>query len=206
MTKKRVGLYGGTFNPIHFGHLNLAITLKEKQDLSEIWFIPTHVTPLRAQTPSLSPHHRLKMLELALEEIPGFEICEEELNRPPPSYTVDTVKEILKKYPSFDFFLLFGEDSLLRFREWKDPLEIVKLVPLFIGSRRNIELVKRLPSLGFREEIGAAIRKGMVETPQIEISATQTRERLKKRLYCGHLMPAKVLDYIYENQLYSNNQ
>jgi nicotinate-nucleotide adenylyltransferase len=200
---KRIGIFGGTFNPVHFGHINLALELKEKKDLTEVWFIPSLLSPLRMHETLLEAHHRANMLTLALAEIPGFELCDLELRRPPPSYTIDTVKEILELYPQHTFFLLFGEDSLMRFREWKEPLEIVRLLPLLIGSRPNSGLLKLLPTLGFNEEIASAIRKGLIPTRQMEISATELRERLKKRLYCGHFLSRKVLDYIYENQLYS---
>jgi nicotinate-nucleotide adenylyltransferase len=201
--KRKIGLFGGTFNPIHFGHINLAIECKEKKELSEIWFIPSPLSPFRLLEAPLPVHHRLKMLEAALLPIPGFEICNIELKRPPPSYTVDTLKEILDLYPHDSFFLLCGEDSLMRFPEWKEPLEIVRSADLLIGSRPTSELMKLLPTLGFNEEISSAIRKGLLTTRQMEISATEIRERIKKRLYCGHLLPEKVLGYIYENQLYS---
>ena len=144
------------------------------------------------------------MLELTLADIPGFELCTLELNRLPPSYTIDTIREILTAYPQHAFSLLFGEDSLLRFGEWKEPDEIVRLIPLLVGSRRHSELLEKLPKLGFSERITRAIEKGIVPTKQLEISATSIRERLKKNLYCRHLLPGKVLDYIYENQLYYN--
>src|ERR1700733_7274475 len=203
---KRIGLFGGTFNPIHFGHINVALELKEKNELTEVWFIPSLLSPLRLQDPPLSAQHRLKMLELALADIPEFQICDSELKCPLPSYTVYTVKEILTMHPTQFFFLLLGEDSLNRFQEWKEPFEIVRQIPLLIGSRPHSNFLNILPTLGLSEEITSAICKGLVITRQMEISATEIRERLKKTLYCGHLVPWKVLDYIYENQLYFKPQ
>lgn len=204
MKRKRVGLLGGTFNPIHFGHLNLALEIQEKRDLEEVWFIPSLLSPLRTHEALISPEHRLNMLALALGPVPGFQICPVELERPPPSYTIDTIKEIVSLYPEPLFHLILGEDSLIRFQEWKEPDEIVRLLPLLIGSRRHSELESRFPSLGLSQEITEAIRKGLVATRQLEISASEVRERLKKRLYCGHFLPLKVLDYICANQLYFN--
>jgi len=201
MTKK-IGLFGGTFNPIHFGHINLALELKEKKELDEVWLVPSLLSPLRMHESLLAPSHRLQLLSLIVSDVPGFKVCDIELKRSAPSYTVDTVKQILDLHPENAFFLLFGEDSLMRFREWKEPLEIVRAIHLLIGSRPYSELLKLLPKLGFSEEISAAIRKGLVPTRQMEISATEIRDRLKKRMYCGHLLPRKILDYIYENQLY----
>lgn len=201
--KKKIGLLGGTFNPIHFGHLNLALELKEKNDLSEVWFIPCHISPLRLNEIQTPPHHRLNLLTLALKDLPEFKICDLEIKKPPPSYTIDTIKEILSMHPESSFYLLCGEDSLLRFSEWKEPLEIIRTIPLLIGSRPFSKLLNLLPTLGLNPEIFSAIQKGLVETRQMEISATEIRERLKKKVYCRHLMPGNVLDYIYENQLYS---
>jgi nicotinate-nucleotide adenylyltransferase len=203
---KCIGLFGGTFNPLHVGHLNLALELREKKELDEVWFIPSLLSPFRQHESLLSSDHRLKILEIALQDIPFFKICNLELMRPAPSYTIDTIKQIKKLYPKEQFSLLFGEDSLMRFREWKEPLEIVRHVPLHIGSRHHSDLLKRLPTLGLNEEIAAAIRKGLIPTRQMEISSTWVRERLKKRLFCAHLLPGKVLDYISENQLYSMSQ
>jgi nicotinate-nucleotide adenylyltransferase len=203
---KKIGLFGGTFNPVHFGHINLALELREKKELEEVWFVPSLLSPLRMHESLPLAHHRLNMLALALSDIPGFKISDVELKRPPPSYTVDTIREILALYPGNNFFLLFGEDSLKRFPEWKEPLEIVRRIPLLIGSRPHSDLLKLLPALGFNEEISSAIRKGLLSTRQMEISATEIRERLKKKLYCGHFLPVKILDYIYENQLYFTPQ
>jgi nicotinate-nucleotide adenylyltransferase len=200
----KTGLLGGTFNPVHFGHINLAIELMEKNKLDEIWFIPTLISPLRSHEELVSSDHRKRMLELAVQGIPGFDISTIELDRSPPSYTIDTVKNVMADYPCRNFFMLFGEDTLIRFQEWKDPLEIVRRIPLLIGSRLHSHLLKRLPAMGLTEEIASAIEKGIMVTKQLEISATEIRDRLKRKLYCGHFLPGKVLDYIYENQLYSS--
>ena len=204
--KKRIGLFGGTFNPIHFGHINLSLELKEKNNLDEVWLIPSLLSPFRAHEEALSPQHRLNMLNLVASDIPGFVVCDLELRRSPPSYTVDTVKEILSVYQNNTFFLLLGEDTVVRFHEWKDPLEIVRCIPLLIGSRPHSALIDMLPNLGLSEEIVEAILTAVLPTRQMEISATNIRERLKKNLYCGHFVPGKVLDYIYENQLYFTPQ
>lgn len=200
--KKKIGLFGGTFNPIHFGHINLVLELKEKNGLDEVWLIPSLISPFRIQEPILAARHRLKMLQCVASELEGLKIVDLELKRTPPSYTVDTVKEIQAANPESSFFLLFGEDTLIRFSEWKDPLEIVRRIPLLIGSRHHSELLHLLPTMKLPVEISTAIQNGIQPTRQMEISATDIRERLKKKLYCGHFVPGKVLDYIYENQLY----
>jgi nicotinate-nucleotide adenylyltransferase len=199
---EKIGLFGGTFNPIHFGHLNLALELREKGGLDRVWFIPALVSPFRVDEAIISYPHRFKMVEIALSDFPGFEVSTIELSRPPPSFMIDTIREILSTYSEKNFFLLLGEDSLLRFNEWKEPLEIVRKMPLLIGSRHPSTLLKQLPHLNFDREIVAAIKQGMTVIRQLEISATEIRERLKNGLNCIPFLPSKVLDYIYENQLY----
>lgn len=192
-----IGVLGGTFNPIHFGHIHLAISLKEACSLKEIWFIPANISPLRVKEESVSPEKRYKMVELAVEDIPDFHVLDIEINRPGPSFTIETIEELLIKEHNLAW--LMGSDALKQFAQWREYERIAKLVPLLIGSR--------LPSqssslLLFPEDVKKTIQQGLVEIPQMEISATTIRERLKKGLYCGHLVPGKVLDYIYENQLY----
>lgn len=202
--KKKIGLFGGTFNPPHYGHLNLALELREAHSLEEVWWLPNQLSPLRQKEPLLEAKHRLYMLELMLEEIEEFKICQLELERSAPSYTIDTVKEILKSHPDDEFFLLLGEDVLYRFGDWKETLQIVRHIALLIGLRPHSDLLEHLCSVKLDEEIKIAITQGLTSIRQMDISATDLRERLNKRLYCKHLFPGKILDYIYENQLYFN--
>lgn len=196
-----IGLFGGSFNPVHFGHLNMALELKEKKGLDAVWFIPSH-SPFRVEEEMAPAHHRQKMVELALEGIEGFYLCDLELVCSAPSYTIDTLRHIQKCWPCHSFSLLLGEDVLLRFSEWKEVDEIVRLSPLLVAARPASDLCARMGQLGLSDEIQKVIKKGMVSTRQLEISSTDIRKRLKNHLYCGHLLPWKVLDYISVNQLY----
>lgn len=200
----KVGLFGGSFNPVHHGHLNLALELKERKGLDEVWFIPSLLSPFKQEEPPLDAEHRLRMLELALEPFEEFKVCPIELQRSPPSYTIDTVKQLVAAHPQESFYLLLGADTLQGFSAWKSPLEIVRTLPLLIAARHNFDLESHLPTLKLGEEISAAIVQGLVPSRELEISGRDIRERLKKGLYCGHLIPAKVLDYIYAHQLYFN--
>src|SRR5436853_4449646 len=139
MTIKRIGLFGGTFDPIHFGHLNLAFELMEKRGLDQVWFIPTQINPFKMEVPPTSMEHRLTMVQLAIRDIPQFHLKDLEKKRPPPSYTIHTLQafiaeEAYSPTPN-QFYLLLGEDSLPGFFQWHLPEEIVKLVPLLIGLR-----------------------------------------------------------------------
>lgn len=199
---KKIGFFGGTFDPIHFGHLNLAIELAEKGKLDEIWFSPAYVSPLKKDEHPLPVLHRLEMLRLATQGIPFARIYDQETHQPAPSYTYETLKVLTEKEKDKQFFLLLGDDSLTLFSRWYKPLEIVRLVPLLVGSR----LQKfNLKELHLEPEIEQSIQKGWMPTTHFEISATNIRERLKWRLYCGHLLPKEVLDYIKEHHLYLNS-
>ncbi|MBS0623688.1 MAG: nicotinate (nicotinamide) nucleotide adenylyltransferase [Verrucomicrobia bacterium] len=180
MEDSLIGLFGGSFNPVHFGHLNLAIYLKETYQLSEVWWIPAHASPFRLHEPMVSPQHRFKMVELALEGLEDFKVLDLEVCRPPPSYTIDTIRQLQSMYPNKKFALLCSEDVLEYLDSWKEAEELKKRVRILVGARE----------------------KQRDSCPIMQISSTQIRKRLEKGLYCGHLVPSKVLDYISENHLY----
>lgn len=205
MHTKKIGLYGGTFDPVHFGHLNLAIEMLENCKLEEIWFCPARLNPHKqANVPSVDIYHRLQMLRLALKDVPHCRVLDIEAKREGPSFTIDTLRELIAIEEMSDtprqICLIIGDDAVPGFFQWNKPEEIVSIAPVFIGRRgtRAIEPLKGNPV------ICEALEKGSIHTHVMEISSTEIRERLANGLYCGHLMPAKVLDYIYQNRLYSN--
>lgn len=192
--KRQIGLYGGTFDPIHFGHINLAIEMYEKGELDEILFCPNYISPLKVENPPLaSAKERLDMTKLAIWDIPYFSLWDEEVKKGGISYTIDTIKALKKKFTDSAVRLIVAEDAMSEFTKWKDYKEILQLAPLLIGSR------SALSQKGMNLEIA---RQKLILTRNLEISSTDIRERLKKGLYCGHLMPLKVLDYIKQNSLY----
>lgn len=203
MSKLNIGLLGGTFDPIHFGHLNLAFELMEKKHLDQVWFIPAQINPFKMDVPPTSIEHRLKMTRLAIKDIPQFHLKDLEKERPPPSYTIHTLQTFIaleaSKPQQNQFYLLMGEDSVPGFIHWHLPEEIVRLVPLLIGSRSGLWEYKLDDyNLNIRE----AIQQGLTTTRLFDVSGTEIRKRLIQRLYCGHLIPASVLSYIQENRLY----
>ena len=187
-----IGLYGGSFDPIHNGHLNVAIGMMEAHNLDEIWFCPAMLNPLKQQKLSTTPENRLEMLKLAIEGFPGFQAIDIELKRPGPSYTIDTLDSLKGKLA-----LIIGEDSAKDFHLWRSPEKILARSEIIVASRG-----KRAPFTG-SPEIVTALNKGLTEIRLMEISSTEVRERLRNGKYCGHLVPTKVLDYITKHQLYS---
>ena len=195
--KRKIGFFGGSFDPIHLGHLNLAIQILEQKGLDQILFCPARLSPTKqGAPPRAAPKHRMNMLRLSLEDLPCSEPYEGELLAPPPSYTVDT----LKKMEGDQLYLILGEDLVGELDQWRDIEELLTRAPPLIGTRSGFSREKwdRLP-----QTLRVKIREGMCQIRGMDISSSLIRERLKKRVYCGHLLQEKVLAYIHQNGLYS---
>jgi nicotinate-nucleotide adenylyltransferase len=195
--KKTIGFYGGTFDPIHFGHLNLAVQLLEIHHLDEVLFCPAYCSPLKsASPPHASPQHRLEMVRIALEGMPRCRLTSYEVDRNDPSFTIDTLRMIQGEGKGeVKFRLLLSEEAAAHFDQWKDFRDLIRLAPPLIGTRS-------LPAL--RSSLTETLCPGFTQTKIFDISSTEIRARLKKGLYCGHLVPGKVLDYIRVNGLYKS--
>jgi nicotinate-nucleotide adenylyltransferase len=203
MKVKQIGFFGGTFDPIHFGHLNLAITLLEKAHLDGIVFCPAHHSPFKSQAkPRSSKMDRKEMVLLAISSISQFSFLDWELVRETPSYTIETIRFLTeqnsKMGEKIQYRLILGEDVLEGLQKWKEIEELIALAPPLIGSR-----LENPPALHhLSHSLRKAVLEGMVKIPILEISSTTIRERLEHKKYCGHLVPEKVLDYIYKNNSY----
>lgn len=197
---KKLGFFGGTFDPIHFGHLNLAIQIQEAHQLDEVFFCPTSLSPHKLQEqPAVSKEHRLAMTHLAIAPIKSFTLIDWELDQEGPSYTIDTIHELKKKYPDDQIHLILGEDSLKGLSSWKEAETLLKLAPPLIGTR---SIGKKWNLSAFSREVKEKILQGCTPIAVMDISSTVIRSRLLEEKYCGHLIPFKVLDYIYQNELY----
>lgn len=197
---KKIGIIGGSFDPIHFGHFHLALSLLEAHSLEEILWIPAKINPLKTKMP-VDDHHRLRMIQLATEDIPFFKISDAEIKRQGASYTIDTLRDLKNERPKDQFYLLLGDDVIPHFMKWKEPEAIIDLATILIGVRTDA----RLPDLDHLPmEIKKSFEKGWTPIPILDISSTNLRKRLKDNLLCSHLMPAKVLDYIAAHHLYSS--
>jgi len=196
---KKIGFYGGSFDPVHFGHINLCLEIAEKHQLDKVLICPANISPNKKRdSPPVSKDHRLKMTALAIEDIKDFQLIDNEIKRAGISYTVDTLNELKKIYPEDHFFLILGLDTFKDFSTWKNPDEILKLAEPLIGARDFIQLD---PHLKYFDDF----KKGMTKTQMFDISSTEIRKRIQEKKYIGHLLPAKVVDYIYDNGLYLNS-
>ena len=191
----RVGIFGGTFDPIHNGHLITAQSVKEIRELEKIIFIPAYISPHKQHAKASNAKHRLNMLKLAMDEIPFFECSDFEIKQHTISYTIDTLKEFKKYYDEID--LIIGYDNIFQFHTWKDPDEIFKLANVVVLKRKSshpIDYVDKYVESAY-----------FVETRGIEISATDIRNRVHEGLPIYYLVPEKVLEYINENKLYKDS-
>lgn len=195
-----VGILGGTFDPVHFGHLITAQSLLEIRKLKKIIFIPSYISPHKTDQEITEGNHRLRMLELAvygIESLPSggqaFEVSNIELKKESISYTVDTLEELSKQYENIE--LIIGLDNLLEFHTWKNPDRIIELAKLVVLKRRiaDEKIIKN-------KYYNAA---DFIDTPLIEISSSEIRERVKNSLPIDFLVPQKVKEYILTNNLYN---
>lgn len=189
-----IGLYGGSFNPPHLGHLIVAETLREQFRLDQIWWIPARQPPHKAEATLVSPQHRLAMTRRATHDHPAFAVSDVEVQRAGASYTVDTVRALQTAHPDETFSLLLGSDSLRHFSAWRDPEEIVARVSLIVYPRPGAAEVDVESSL--------AGRVRFAEAPLLAISGTAIRARLRAGRSIRYLVPEAVRVYIEQHGLY----
>jgi nicotinate-nucleotide adenylyltransferase len=188
----KIGIFGGTFDPIHMGHLITAQSVREIRNLDKIIFIPAFISPHKKSTEASSTEHRSNMIKIAIEDVPFFECSDIEIKKGGISYTVDTLRELKKNYDKIEFII--GYDNIFSFNKWKDPDEILKLAKILVLKRKS-----SLPPPFEDKYYHQAI---FVQTRGIEISSTDIRERVKHNQPIHFLVPQKVKEYIYKKKLY----
>lgn len=187
-----IGLYGGSFDPIHIGHLITTQSVLEKRKLEQIIFVPSHISPLKQDAKPIADFHRLEMVKLAIENNPQFSFSDSEIQKENISYTIDTLLELKKKYAEIE--LIIGFDNLCVFDKWYKPEEIFELAKVVV-MKRDVDNLSITKNSYFDRAI-------FVDTPTIEISSTDIRNRVKNGLPIDYLVPHKVKEYISQNRLY----
>lgn len=188
----KIGILGGTFDPIHYGHLITAQAVLELRELDKIVFVPSYISPHKLNYDYALPQHRFNMTELAIKSNPYFEISDFEINRDEISYSYNTILEFSKYYEEIE--LIIGFDNLIAFNTWHKPDEIIKIAKLIVMKRTFDKEIKE-PNKYFGEAI-------FVNTPTIEISASMIRDRIINKKSIDYLLPQSVIDYILRNNLY----
>lgn len=200
---KKYGIFGGSFNPIHYGHLMICEYIKEEMGLDKVIFIPTGNPPHKDL--GVSAEDRYEMVRLAISPNPDFEISDIETTRVKLSYTVDTIRELKKIYKEEKLYFLIGLDSLFQLKTWKKigdlSQEIEFVVALRPGYIDKEEINKEIDFL--RDNFGTRIN--LIKTPLYEISSTDLRDRIHEGKSLRYLIPKKVLDYIEESGFYKGD-
>ena len=192
--QKKIGLFFGSFNPIHIGHLIIANHLVENTDLDEVWFMVTPHNPHKEKKTLLADIHRLQLVRRAVEDYPKLKASNLEFDLPQPSYTVNTLAYITEKYPNYLFSLIMGEDNLKSFPKWKNYETILNYYTIYVYPRisqlKMPEFLLKHPKIHY------------VDAPIMAISATMIRKALKENKNIKPLVPATVWEYIDEMNFY----
>lgn len=198
----RIGVLGGTFDPVHYGHLLVAETCREQLGLNEVRFIPAAVPPHKLEERITDGHARADMLKLAVSGYPEFIVDRRELKRTGPSFTVDTLTELHGEFPGAEIFFLMGADSLRDLLTWRDPSRIAQLATLVACNRPGLPPI--LPSQ-IVEWVGEEIapRVISVQIPGTDLSATELRQRARSGRSLRFRTPRAVEAYIQHNAIYA---
>jgi nicotinate-nucleotide adenylyltransferase len=188
---KRIGILGGSFDPIHFGHLLMAQSAAEALKLDAVFFVPAYCSPFKTRHPSPDGSKRLVMIKGAIKGNKYFKLYDGELRRGQVSYTIDTLKEIKLRHPHCKFYLLMGADNLRTFQRWKDPRGILSLARLVVLNRPGFDknYPKRWPYM-------------KINMPAVDISSSDIRKRVKTKKSIWYLTPKTVIRYIKRYRLY----
>jgi nicotinate-nucleotide adenylyltransferase len=187
----RIGVFGGSFDPVHTGHLVVAEAAAELLALDHVRFVPARQQPFKHAKHHASPEHRLAMLQLALEGNPRFVLDSQEMGRDGPSYTVDTLHALHNQFPSDQLFLLVGADAAQDLLEWREVDRFTDFATVVVLTRPNV-------ATPAHQVIGQALT-----VPRVDVSATAIREAVREGRSIRSLVPAQVMEYIQVNKLYA---
>lgn len=197
----RLGILGGSFDPVHLGHLVMADVCREQLKLDEVWFVPAGHPPHKTDRELAPAKNRSEMLEFALAGIPEFQISDIELKKDSTSFTVETLEQLAAEEPERELFLIIGADSLHDFPTWKEPARIAELARIVVVNRGRQDP----PALEeIEEKLGPEVadRIRIVNIPGIDISSTDIRHRIRSGHSIRFLVPKAVEAYVNEHELY----
>ena len=186
-----IGILGGSFNPVHIGHIMVASYLTQWKIVDRVWLTLSPRNPLKSSDSLLSDLQRLAMLRVACKNLPGIEICDIELSMPRPSFTINTLKVLSKRYPSIRFKLIIGSDNWNNFDKWRDHEEILDNYGVIVYPRPGKPITNTL-----------ADGMELVQSPSINLSSTFIRSAIEKGRNVSAFLPVGVYDYIVANNLY----
>jgi len=199
----RIGIFGGSFDPVHYGHLILAELCREECDLDEVRLVPAAVPPHKQDRGRASGEHRIEMLKLAIGGNPHLSVWDGEINRGGVSYTVETLRQIKAEQSDDELFFLMGADSLFDLPNWREPTEICELATIVVVNRPGAKAVDYsvLESVTSTDRI-EHFSSHLVTMPQLDISSTELRERIKNEQSIRYQTSRSVEQYIRTADLY----
>lgn len=192
---KKVGLFFGSFNPIHIGHLILANYILENSNMEELWFVVSPQNPFKEKKSLLNDYNRLEMVELSIKKYPKMRASNVEFSLPQPSYTIDTLTYLKEKYPNHSFALIMGEDNLKHLHKWKNAdllinqHQIIVYPRVYSGKMEDSDYLQH-------ENIT------LIDAPIIELSASKIREMIKEKKNVRPMLPPEVFDYLDASNFY----
>lgn len=198
-----IGIIGGSFDPIHYGHLFIAEWIRDAFDIAKILFIPTNESPFKQNQTITFKEDRYNMLKIALEHNKNFEISRIDIDRPPPSYTVKTLKILYTEYTDHNLFFILGSDAFMDIKKWKNYKQILKLTRLIVVPRESVYTSYLIRQEWIKQNLCEYHDKiTFIDMPVFSVSSTLIRQRIKKGLSVRYMIPDKVLNYINMKNLY----
>lgn len=191
---KKIGLFFGSFNPIHIGHLILANYILENTDMNELWFVVSPQNPFKEKKSLLNDYNRLDMVKMSLKNYPKMKASNVEFSLPIPSYTIDTLTYLKEKYPQNAFSLIMGEDNLKSLHKWKNFELLIKNYQIIVYPRISD---KKLVEITWNQE-----NIHRISAPIIELSATEIRQMIKDKKNVRPMLPPEVFEYLDGSNFY----
>ncbi len=188
----KIGLFFGSFNPVHIGHMAMANYILEYSSLTEIWFVVSPQNPFKNIKNLLNEYHRLELVRLAIDDKKGYKCCDIEFKLPKPNYTVYTLAYLKERYPKYEFVIIMGGDNLLTFNKWKNYKEIKDNYKIIVYSRPNCDT----------SDIEISENITVLDCPKIEISSSMIRNAIKEGKDMAFFMPPKAYNFINEMNFY----
>ncbi len=195
LSMKKTGLFFGSFNPIHIGHLILANYILENTDMEELWFVVSPQNPFKNKKSLLNDHNRLDMVQLAVRNYPNMRASNIEFSLPVPSYTVDTLTYLKERHPDHSFALIMGEDNLNSLHKWKNSEQLVSNHQIIVYPRLFSEAKEDHP-------LSKHANISMISAPVIELSATEIRNMIKEGKNVRPMLPPEVFEYLDGSSFY----
>ncbi len=194
----KIGLYFGSFNPIHIGHVAIAGYMVEFSDLDEVWFVVSPHNPLKKKSTLLDDSRRLDMVDLALGDSLKLRSCDIEFHLPKPSYTINTLVALMEKFPFHEFCLIMGEDNVETLYKWKNIEQLLTMIPIYVYPRKYV----KDPQNQISDDLLAKANMKMVDAPIIEISGSFIRDAIKQGKDVSYFLPSEVWKYIDKKGYY----